>query len=188
LDHLASAAQSADHVTATPLLSTIAGKGGFGHEYQNRANQYEEDREVAASELGKAVEGKLLTQGEADDWQKRLRSWTPEEFNSKAKPLADLLYDRMQEKRDQLLQLAPAGIITGLHGMSKRGVDSYNQITGKGIKYEDQVLDNDSSPSSQNANPIPQQQIVPKGMIPGYGANGQIIGYKDPTTNAITRF
>ena len=75
----------------------------------------------------------------------------------------DRLFERMQEKRSQLQQLAPAGIVTGFHGMSQRGVDSYNRITGKGIKYEDQTLDNNSPSSSNLANPIKQPSAPPQG-------------------------
>ena len=74
--------------------------------------------------------------------------------------MADLIYQRMAEKKQQLSQLAPAGIVTGLHGMSKTGVDSYNQMTGKNVKYEDQALDNDSDASTQNANPIAPQPLT----------------------------
>jgi len=157
LDHLNSAYQSADRLSATPFISKIAQKGGFGSQAQNNAKQFDTDKKTASVEVGKAVEGGVLTNQDKKDWDEKVEHWTPTEFKAGARAMADLIYQRMAEKKQQLSQLAPAGIVTGLHGMSKTGVDSYNQMTGKGVKYEDQALDNDSTPSSQMANEqVPQ--------------------------------
>lgn len=153
LDHLNAAYQSADRLSAVPLVGALSRKGWFGTGAQDNAKRFDTDRKTASVEVGKAVEGGVLTNEDKKAWDAKVDSWGPQEFKSAARAMSDLIYERMQEKRDQLRQLAPAGIVTGLHGMTQRGVSSYNAMTGKGIKYEDQELNNDSSPSSQLANP-----------------------------------
>lgn len=162
LDHLNAAYQSANRLSAVPLVGALSRKGWFGAGAQDNAKKFDTDKKTASIEVGKAVEGGVLTNEDKKSWDAKVESYGPQEFKSAARAMSDLIYDRMQEKRDQLRQLAPAGIVTGLHGMTQRGVDSYNAMTGKGIKIEDQELNNDGSPSSQLANPIAPQPLPGK--------------------------
>lgn len=156
LDHLDEMVSHASMVSAAPVTAALSGKGLFGSKSQVNTKTYQEARDVAASELGKAVEGKVLTQGEADDWKNRLHAWTPGEAKANAKPLAELLHQRIKEAQDRIKQEAPAGIVTGLNVISQRGLDSYNHITGSNEQMADYLANNNSSQSTQQANPIAQ--------------------------------
>lgn len=156
MDHLASAVDHAKLVSTLPVIGAMGGKGVFGKENQSQYNSFELERGVAASELGKAVESKVLTQGEADDWHNKLMSWTPAEFHSKAVPLAKLLQARVKEAQATAQEASPAGIVTGLKVISKKGLESYNRITGENEQLKDYLADNDQARSTQLAQPIPQ--------------------------------
>ena len=170
MDHLAAATDHATRVSTLPIVGALGGKGVFGKANQDAYNAFVLDRSVAASELGKAVEGKVLTQGEADEWHQKLMSWTPTEFRSKAVPLANLLRQRMHETQARAVEGSPAGSVTGLHVATQSGIDSYNRITG-GNDTLDQYTANNTSPRyTQQSQDIPQ--APPK--LANFQTNGQV--------------
>ena len=112
-------------------------------------------------ELGKAVKGGVITQGESEDIEKKLSGWTPADGKTRAAEAVKLLKEKIDEYQRNFQDAAPSQQIKVPSLISQKGQAAYDYIINGG-KTPEQA----------------RQDQTHGGAIPQRSPASQIVGYK----------
>jgi hypothetical protein len=177
IDHVAEMVDNAGALSVLPGAGFAARKGVFGPKAQQQAQNFHVAQTAAAEEVNKAIKGGVLGVEEGNRALADISSWTPGEAKTKGIAMLHLLKDRVDEQQATLDRASVTGVAP-FQLMTPKSQANFDRVTGNQTQGGSQ-----SHPSANQS----QQQTVPNGMIPAR-INGQVVGYKNPTTGQVTRF
>jgi hypothetical protein len=118
-----------DHAKATATLPGVSGVSRFfGNEAAAALNS---DRQAVSTELAKAYAGGQLSEGEINQWNKRLNVWSPVELRNNIKEVTNLLQGKLDGYKNQWASGMPTGVATPIPLVSSAAQTAFDHIHGK---------------------------------------------------------
>lgn len=118
-----------DHTKATATLPGVSGVArAFGDETAAALNS---DRQAVATELSKAYAGGQISEGEVNEWNKKLKVWSPAELRNNIKEISSLLQGKLDAYQNQWETGMPVGVVSPIHIVSPAAQSAFDHIHGK---------------------------------------------------------